>query len=757
MYAGRPHDPPDHARSSSAAAALVLIVVAAVTQTGGDETVDEVLAQTFGEGKSVKSGRLDASLRINAKGIVQNLQGPVALRLYGPVPVDRAPTSCRSSTSRSASTRRPAAARPAPCRPATRASCGSRTRPTRSATSSSSSSRTATPSRPSATRRQGGAASSFRTLGIDPRRWLSDPKNEGTEEVGGDETIHITSGDRRPEVPRGRQPRPRPHRPSRQDPCAKEDADGRSPSRAARQLTDEQRKQIAEAVKDARVDIWTGEDDKILRRINVDLRLDVPEAARPTARAATCSFDLSSAGSTRSRRSRRPTDAKPLDELLERLGGAGPRPRRRGRGARRTARGADARGRRGEQSSEYQQCARRGGQRRQEAPGVRGPRRRVAVAAPTHTALGTWSGGRFMHFGEPLDDERLAALLRPGDDVRTVITADAYGAGEADRAARPRARGRRPRRRTRSSARSATTSTRASARGPRASRASPTRACAAPTSTPTTCAWPPSAASSASALDAFDLLLLHNPDRAGYTSEAVWDGMAALREAGLTAAIGVAPGPANGFTLDLIDCFERFGERIDWAMVILSPMEPWPGELCLDAARAPRRAGHHARRRLRRPVLGRRASPGTRSPSATTGCSGPRAGSRPAARSSTRMRPIAERHGLTPLQLACAWNLAHERGGLRRADADPGARRPPGRGQARRARRRPRALAAQRRRGRRAARASATTRARCCSRARTPDHDGPAARPTAGRSTTSCATVAARWGIDPAVTSRKAA
>ena len=26
-----------------------------------------------------------------------------------------------------------------------------------------------------------------------------------------------------------------------------------------------------------------------------------------------------------------------------------------------------------------------------------------------------------------------------------------------------------------------------------------------------------------------------------------------------------------------------------------------------------------------------------------------------------RMRPIAERHGLTMLQLACAWNLAHAR------------------------------------------------------------------------------------------------
>src|SRR3954465_5105569 len=37
-----------------------------------------------------------------------------------------------------------------------------------------------------------------------------------------------------------------------------------------------------------------------------------------------------------------------------------------------------------------------------------------------------------MHFGEPLDDDRLSALLRPRDDIATVITADAYGAGEAD-------------------------------------------------------------------------------------------------------------------------------------------------------------------------------------------------------------------------------------------------------------------------------------------------------------------------------------
>ena len=49
-----------------------------------------------------------------------------------------------------------------------------------------------------------------------------------------------------------------------------------------------------------------------------------------------------------------------------------------------------------------------------------------------HVAVGTWSGGRFMRFGESLSDERLEALLRPGQGIRTLLTADAYGAGAAD-------------------------------------------------------------------------------------------------------------------------------------------------------------------------------------------------------------------------------------------------------------------------------------------------------------------------------------
>lgn len=84
--------------------------------------------------------------------------------------------------------------------------------------------------------------------------------------------------------------------------------------------------------------------------------------------------------------------------------------------------------------------------------------------------------------------------------------------------------------------------------------------------------------------DYFDLVMLHNPDEIGYTSQPVWDAMAGLKSAGLTRQLGIAPGPANGFTLDIVKCFEEYFEVLDWAMIILNPLEPWPGQLVLPAA-----------------------------------------------------------------------------------------------------------------------------------------------------------------------------
>jgi aryl-alcohol dehydrogenase-like predicted oxidoreductase len=261
-----------------------------------------------------------------------------------------------------------------------------------------------------------------------------------------------------------------------------------------------------------------------------------------------------------------------------------------------------------------------------------------------------------MRFGEPLDGARLQALLRPGRGIDTVITADAYGAGEADgllgRALQgvPRedyclvgAIGHDFYTGAREGAKGYPRFTDPSLRGEReygdyiamASERSLERC----------------------GVERFDLLLLHNPDRTGYTSEAVWRGMAAVREAGLTRLLGVAPGPANGFTLDLIGCMERYGELIDWAMIILGPLEPWPGELVLSAAQTNGvslitrvvdygglfhddvRPGH---------VFAEHDHRGFR----------PEGWIESGRERLEQMRPIAKAHGMTMLQLACAWNLA---------------------------------------------------------------------------------------------------
>src|SRR5437879_6541059 len=52
----------------------------------------------------------------------------------------------------------------------------------------------------------------------------------------------------------------------------------------------------------------------------------------------------------------------------------------------------------------------------------------------TRTAYGTWSGGRFMHFGEPLEDEHFLGVIRLAYQcgIRTFVTADVYGNGQAD-------------------------------------------------------------------------------------------------------------------------------------------------------------------------------------------------------------------------------------------------------------------------------------------------------------------------------------
>jgi len=278
----------------------------------------------------------------------------------------------------------------------------------------------------------------------------------------------------------------------------------------------------------------------------------------------------------------------------------------------------------------------------------------------TTTAYGTWSGGRFMHFGETLSEERFIGCIETAYEagIRTFVTSDVYGNGKADELLGKALQG--IDRGTyslvgmighdfydgqRQGSQGYPRFTSPALRGPdgyadfvEMATSRELERCGA---------------------DKFDLLMLHNPDETGYTSEPLWQALAAAKEQGLTDRLGIAPGPANGFSLDLIYCLEKFGALIDWSMLILNPLEPWPVGLTLPACE-----------KYGVKVMTRVVDYGGVFHDDIGGADhsfkpGDHRTYRPedwvqhGMEKADRMRPLAEKYHLTLLQLACIWNLSH--------------------------------------------------------------------------------------------------
>lgn len=282
------------------------------------------------------------------------------------------------------------------------------------------------------------------------------------------------------------------------------------------------------------------------------------------------------------------------------------------------------------------------------------------IMNPTTTAYGTWSGGRFMHFGETLDEDRFIQCIETAFEsgIRTFVTSDVYGNGKADELLGRALAG--IDRSTyslvgmighdfyqgqRQGSRGYPRFTDPELRGPEGyadfvhmATSKELERCGS---------------------DHFDLLMLHNPDESGYTSEVLWQAMKSAKDQGLTRMLGIAPGPANGFSLDLVGSFERFGELIDWAMLILNPLEPWPVGLTLPACEK------HGVKVMTRVVdhggvfhddltrEGHIFKPGDHRSYRPEGWV------QHGMEKADRMRPIAEKHGLTMIQFASIWNLSH--------------------------------------------------------------------------------------------------
>lgn len=146
----------------------------------------------------------------------------------------------------------------------------------------------------------------LRALGLDPLSWLQDPTVVGTETVGGVETDHI-SGDvdvsallddlnsvlarGLPGLPTGQQ--------------------------VPRRIPDSDRQQIEDAIKNAKVEIWSGQDDHTLRKATLALTVDIPRSS--TTLDVLLSIELTDLNQPQTIEA--PTSTRPLSELLGQLQG----------------------------------------------------------------------------------------------------------------------------------------------------------------------------------------------------------------------------------------------------------------------------------------------------------------------------------------------------------------------------------------------------------------------------------------------------
>jgi hypothetical protein len=144
---------------------------------------------------------------------------------------------------------------------------------------------------------------------MDPRNWLTDPQNAGDSKVGDDDTIKITGGIDVAKL-----------LDDVNNALSKASALGLGGAgQVPEKLTEQQKREVAEAVEDPRVEIYTGKEDTILRRLVVNLGID-DKASGSSGRVG---FDVSITDLNEDQDIAEPADAKPFKDLLGQLGGLG--------------------------------------------------------------------------------------------------------------------------------------------------------------------------------------------------------------------------------------------------------------------------------------------------------------------------------------------------------------------------------------------------------------------------------------------------
>ncbi len=154
---------------------------------------------------------------------------------------------------------------------------------------------------------------SLSSLGIDPSKWLTNAKNEGNAKVGDTDTIKITGDvdvsklldDVNNALQKIRS------------------LGGAEAAQLPEQLSAGDKQQAEDAIKDLNVEIYTGTEDKILRRFLVTMKLAVPNKASAGTQSADIKLDFQLQDLNEGQDISAPENTKPFSDLMSKLQGLG--------------------------------------------------------------------------------------------------------------------------------------------------------------------------------------------------------------------------------------------------------------------------------------------------------------------------------------------------------------------------------------------------------------------------------------------------
>jgi len=165
--------------------------------------------------------------------------------------------------------------------------------------------------------RRGNADSSLRALGLDPRSWLSEAKDEGEEDVAGVRTRHVSGSLDVEAVMRNL------NEFVRKSGSAIGGATGQSPPEP---LSDDDIRRIGEVVRDPVFNVYVGVDDDIIRRVSGRIEFDVPREDRAGLgglESGKLQFSVEFSDVNGDQEIEAPRDARPISALTTTLGAGG--------------------------------------------------------------------------------------------------------------------------------------------------------------------------------------------------------------------------------------------------------------------------------------------------------------------------------------------------------------------------------------------------------------------------------------------------